>query len=167
MRDFLVDLLREWGVSNPVAVAITSTLPVVEMRAGIPLGRLVLGMDPAETWLAAVVGNLSPLPILYWFLGVCDRYCNTQRLPWMRRFLDHLYARTRHRHTALFVRLRDLALVVLVAIPVPFTGGWTGILAAYVFGVPFRRAFWLVAIGVATAASIILLMVNAGIIIWS
>jgi len=150
-----------------VAVAITSTLPVVEMRAGIPLGRLVLDMDPAETWLAAVVGNLSPLPILYWFLGVCDRYCNTQRLPWMRRFLDRLYARTRHRHTALFVRLRDMALVVLVAIPVPFTGGWTGILAAYVFGVPFRRAFWLVAIGVATAASIILLMVNAGIIIWS
>ncbi|MCE2527820.1 MAG: small multi-drug export protein [Actinomycetia bacterium] len=155
------------GVTNPMAVAITSTLPVVEMRAGIPLGRLVLGMDPFPTWISAVVGNLSPLPVLFWFLGVCDRYCTTQQLPWMRRFLDRLYARTRRHHTALFVRLRDMALVVLVAIPIPLTGGWTGVLASYVFGVPFRKAFGLIALGVAIAATAISLMVNAGIIMWS
>lgn len=167
MREFVVDLLRDWGVSDPVAVAITSTLPVVEMRAGIPLGRLVLGMDSLSTWTSAVVGNLSPLPILFWFLGVCDRSCTPRRLPRVRRFLDRLYGRTRRRHTALFERLRDLALVVLVAIPVPLTGGWTGVLAAYVFGISFHRAFPLIAVGVGIAATAILLMVNAGIIIWS
>ena len=150
-----------------MAVAITSTLPVVEMRAGIPFGRLVLGMDSLSTWISAVAGNLSPLPILFWFLGVCDRHCTPRRLPRIRRFLDRLYERTRRRHTALFERLRDLALVVLVAIPVPLTGGLTGVLAAHVFGVPLRRAFLLIAVGVGVAATAILLMVNAGIIIWS
>ena len=150
-----------------MAVAITSTFPLVEMRAGIPLGRLVLGMDSLSTWMAAVVGNLSPLPILFWLLAVCDRYCTPRRLPRIRRVIDRLYARTRRRHTALFERLRDLALVVLVGVPLPLTGGLSGVLAAYVFGVPFRRAFLLIAVGVGIAATAILLMVNAGIIIWT
>lgn len=150
-----------------MAVAVTSTLPVVEMRAGIPLGRLVLGMDPLPTWTAAVLGNLSPLPVLFWFLGVLDRRCTNQRMPRVRGYLDRMYSRTRRRHTSLFIRLRDMALVVLVAVPVPLTGGVTGVLAAYVFGVPFRRAFLLIALGVGIAATAILLMVNTGIIIWS
>ncbi|MCY4649566.1 MAG: hypothetical protein OXC98_04265 [bacterium] len=40
-------------------------------------------------------------------------------------------------------------------------------LASYVFGAPFRKAFGLIALGVAIAATAISLMVNAGIIIWS
>ncbi|MCQ3804337.1 MAG: small multi-drug export protein [Acidimicrobiia bacterium] len=55
----------------------------------------------------------------------------------------------------------------LVVIPIPLTGGWTGVLASYVFGAPFRKAFGLIALGVAIAATAISLMVNAGIIIWS
>ena len=167
MRDYLVGLLGDWGVADPVAVAVVSALPVLELRGGIPLGRLVLDMDPLPTWLAAVIGNLAPLVPVFWLLGVCDRYCTPGRLPWLRRLLDRLYARTRRRHTGWFARLRDLALVAVVAIPLPLTGGWTGVLAAYVFGVPLRRAFWLIAAGVALAGTAVLLLVNAGLIIWS
>lgn len=166
MREYLVGLLGDWGVADPVAVALISALPVLELRAGIPLGRLVLAMDPLPTWIWAVVGNLAPLPLVFRLLGICDRYCTADRLGWMRRLLDRLYARSRRRHTAWFARLRDLALVVLVAIPLPLTGGWTGLLAAYVFGVPFRRAFWLIAAGVAVAATAVSLLVGAGMILW-
>lgn len=150
-----------------MAVALVSALPVLELRAGIPLGRLALEMDPFPVWLWAVVGNLAPLPLVFRLLGVCDRYCTADRWRWMRRMLDRLYARTRRRHTSWFVRLRDLALVALVAIPLPLTGGWSGVLAAYVFGVPFRRAFGLISVGVAVAGNAVLLLVNAGLIIWS
>ena len=84
----------------------------------------------------------------------------------MRRLLDRLYARTRRRHTNWFLRLQDLALVALVAIPLPLTGGWTGALAAYVFGVPFRRAIWLITLGVAIAGALVLLLVEAGLLVW-
>lgn len=167
MRQYLVELLGNWGVADPVAVALVSALPVLELRAGIPLGRLVLNLDSVPTWCWAVAGNLAPLPVVYRLLGICDRYCTAQRWGWLRRLLDSLYARTRRRHTTWFLRLRDLALVAVVAIPLPLTGGWTGVLAAYVFGVPFRRAFWLIALGVALAAVVVLLLVNTGLMIWS
>ncbi len=167
MRRYLVDLLGDWGVFDPVAVALISALPVLELRAGIPLGRLVLEMDSFPTWIWSVVGNLAPLPLVFRLLRICDRYCTADRWGWMRRLLDRLYARTRRRHTTWFARLRDLALVALVAIPLPLTGGWTGVLAAFVFGVPFRRAFWLIAAGVMVAGTAVLLLVNAGQIIWS
>jgi len=167
VRDYLVGLLGDWGVADQAAVALVSALPVLELRAGIPLGRLVLQMDPVPTWIWAVIGNLAPLPLVFWVLGICDRYCTSDRMGWMRRLLDRLYARTRRRHTAWFARLRDVALVALVAIPLPLTGGWTGLLAAYVFGVPFPRAFGLIAAGVAVAGTVVSLLVGAGLIIWS
>ena len=167
MREFLVELLEGWGVADPVAVAVVSALPVLELRAGIPLGRLALEMGSLSTWIWAVGGNLAVLPPTFWLLKVVDRYCTARRVPWMRRWLDRLYARTRQRHTARFLRLRDLALLVVVAIPLPFTGGWTGVLAAHVFGVPLRRASWLIAAGVAVAGTTVLALVDAGLMIWT
>jgi len=166
VREFLVELLEGWGVADPVAVALISALPVLELRGGIPFGRLVLEMGSLPTWIWAVVGNLAPLPLVFWLLGVVDGYCTPYRLAWLRRLLDRLYAHTRRRHNARFLRLRDLALLVVVSIPLPLTGGWSGVLAAYVFGVPFRRASWLIATGVVVAGTAVLALVDAGLVIW-
>ena len=166
MREFLVELLDGWGVADPVAVALISALPIVELRGGVPFGRLVLEMGSLSTWVWAVVGNLAPLPLVFWLLGVVDRYCTLHRLAWLRRVLDRLYAHTRRRHSARFVRLRDVALLVVVSIPLPLTGGWSGVLAAYVFGVPIRRATWLIATGVAVAGTAVVALVDAGLLIW-
>lgn len=167
MREFLVELLDGWGVADPVAVALISALPVVELRGGIPFGRLVLQMGSLSTWIWAVAGNLAPLPLVFWLLGVVDRYCTPHRLAWLRRLLDGLYAHTRRRHSARFVRLRDLALLMVVAIPLPLTGGWSGVLAAYVFDIPLRRASWLIGTGVAVAGTAVLALVDAGLLIWN
>ena len=166
MREFLVELLDGLGVADPIAVALISALPVLELRGGIPFGRLVLEMGSLPTWIWAVVGNLAPLPLVFWLLAVVDGYCTLHRLAWLRRLLDRLYTHTRRRHGSRFVRLRDLALLVVVAIPLPLTGGWSGVLAAYVFGVPPRRASWLIPTGVAIAGTAVLALVDAGLLIW-
>jgi len=38
--------------------------------------------------------------------------------------------------------------VILVAIPLPITGAWSGSAAAYLLGIPFWRAFGLIALGI-------------------
>jgi len=45
----------------------------------------------------------------------------------------------------------------LVAIPLPFTGAWTGSLAAFVFGISAKKAFPLISLGVLIAGIIVLL----------
>ena len=53
--------------------------------------------------------------------------------------------------------------VVFVAIPLPFTGAWTAMIAAFVFGIPFYRAFPLILFGV-IIAGVIVSMITLGIL---
>ena len=55
----------------------------------------------------------------------------------------------------MFELFRDFALVLFVAIPLPFTGAWTAMVAAFVFGIPFRLAFPLILFGVIIAGVIV------------
>ena len=48
-----------------------------------------------------------------------------------------------------------MALVALVAIPLPGTGAWTGALAAWVFQIRPRRAIPLISLGVLIAGAIV------------
>ena len=50
-----------------------------------------------------------------------------------------------------------LALIIFVAIPLPFTGAWTGSLVAFVFDLPFKKSIALIFIGVLIAGVLVTL----------
>jgi uncharacterized membrane protein len=56
-----------------------------------------------------------------------------------------------------------VVLVAFVAIPLPFTGAWTGSLAAWVFQVPPRSAIPLIALGVVIAGGVVTAVTLTGI----
>ena len=61
------------------------------------------------------------------------------------------------RHRTRFAKFGEGALVLLVAIPLPMTGAWTGSLLAVLFGIPWRRALLMISLGVLLAGVIVLL----------
>ncbi|MES0341863.1 MAG: small multi-drug export protein, partial [Candidatus Humimicrobiaceae bacterium] len=61
----------------------------------------------------------------------------------------------RKRHSAKFEKYQGFALISFVGIPLPITGGWTGALIAYVFGIPPKKALWQITIGVLIAGIIV------------
>jgi len=71
------------------------------------------------------------------------------------RFLNWVFARTR-RKGRLISRYGALGLILLVAIPFPATGAWTGAIAAFLLGIPVKRAFPLITIGVLIAGLVVL-----------
>ena len=71
------------------------------------------------------------------------------------RLVDAILRRTR-RKGRLVERLGSLGLVLLVAIPLPGTGAWTGAIAAILLGVPVRRALVCITIGVLVAGVLVL-----------
>lgn len=152
MRERLVDLLI--NLPDAVAVAVAAMFPIFELRGAIPMARL-LDVDPLSAYAAAVVGNLVPVPVILWGLGPVTRWAE-RHWGWLHRFLDGLYSWSRRRHSARFETFRDLALVTFVAVPLPVTGAWSGALAAFVFGIEPRRAFGLIAVGVAVAGVVVL-----------
>ncbi|MDP8930207.1 MAG: small multi-drug export protein [Actinomycetota bacterium] len=155
----LVPILR--NLPPAVTVALLATLPVVELRVAVPVGMLVFGLGAAETFAAAVIGNMLPIPLLVWFLDPAQRWLSEHsRL--FRGFFGWLFARTRSKHGPAYERFRDLALVLFVGVPLPGTGGWTGAAAAFVFGVEKVRAFLLIFVGVVLAGVAVTLLVATG-----
>ncbi len=151
----LADRFREAleGIPPFLVVMIISMLPIFELRGGIPAGA-ALGMPVWQAAVFAVIGNMIPIPFILLFLGPASRWLSEHsRL--MRRFFDWLFARTRRRQTKSFERWKEFALVIFVAIPLPITGAWTGSVAAFLFGIPFRVALPLIFFGVVIAAVVV------------
>jgi uncharacterized membrane protein len=147
----LVEFFQNFPVE--LAVFLIALLPISELRGAIPVG-IGLGLSWQAVVLIAIAGNMVPVVFLLWLLEPFSKWLRRNFKLW-DRFFSWLFERTRKRYYDRFERLGDLALVLFVAIPLPVTGAWTGSVAAFVFGVPRVKAFFLILIGVVIAASIV------------
>lgn len=142
-------------IDEILTVLLIAALPISELRGAIPLAIGVYGFDPVSAYLLGVVGNLAPVPILLKFLEPLTALLRHSVM--LDRLLSWLFARTRKRYSAIVERLGVIALVLFVAVPFPATGAWTGALIAHVFGIPFRYALPLIALGVCIAGVLVTL----------
>jgi len=147
-------------------VLIISMSPIVELRGAIPFAVAVYGFAPWTAFFLAVAGNIVPPLLLIPFIGRVDAFFSLKSELWRRHFTKIL-EKTRNNHSKKFEILKEFALVILVAIPLPFTGAWTASLAAYVFGIPFRKAIPLILIGLIIAGVIVTLATLGFIAIFS
>ncbi len=131
-------------------------LPFSELRGAIPLAIGKYGLGPVEAYVIAVFGNLVPVVFLLHLLGPIER--RLRFIPLFDRFFEFLFQRTRKKHTERIDRYGALGLVTFVAIPLPVTGAWTGVAAAYVFDIKKRYAFPAIVLGVLIAGVIVTLL---------
>lgn len=127
-------------------------VPVFELRGAIPVG-VAAGLPFWSVFITAILGNLLPVPFLILF---------TRRVfEWLRKksaLLERLVSRLEKKAAAkedLLKKYELLGLCILVAIPLPGTGAWTGSLVAAVFDIRLKHAFPAIALGVLIAAVIV------------
>lgn len=140
-------------VAQVFSVLAVSAAPVAELRGGLPLA-LAYGFPPPAAFILSVLGNLIPVVPLLLGLGWGERLLRRYALP--GRLLDRIFTRTR-RKGRLIARYEAIGLILLVAIPFPGTGAWTGTIAAFLFGIPPKRALPLITLGVLIAGVVVLL----------
>lgn len=139
-----------------LTVLFTAMAPISELRGAIPLALGIYKMPVVEAFFWSVLGNIISVIILLWFLEPVSRFLMTHfRI--MNRFFNWLFERTRKRHKEALKRWGPVALVIFVAIPLPITGGWTGSLVAFVFGIPFKKALPLIFLGILIAGLVVTL----------
>jgi uncharacterized membrane protein len=147
-----------------VTVLVLAALPISELRGAIPVAISLYHFDPLTAYLLGVLGNMLPVPFLLKLLEPVTSLL--RRSSPLARLMAWLFARTRRRHSATVERMGALALVLLVAIPLPATGAWTGALIAHVFGIPFRDALPLIVVGVGIAGVIVTLATLGVLQLW-
>ena len=128
----------------------TAMVPVLELRGAIPVG-VATGLSPLAACAIAVLGNMVPVPfILLLIRRIFDWLRGTRfgpKIDWLER-RAHLKGRVVRKY-------RLPGLIILVAIPLPGTGAWTGALVAAFLDMPLRKAIPSIAAGVVVAGAAI------------
>ncbi len=133
---------------------VTAMLPILEIRGAIPVG-VASGLDPWLAFAIGLVGNMLPIPILILL---------TRRvIEWLKKhnMLVKLTAWLESKGSKGAQKVQKYSfwgLFILVAIPLPGTGAWTGALVASLLDMRLKRALPAIAMGVAVAGLIVLLV---------
>jgi len=128
-----------------------SMLPIVELRGGLPYG-IALGLDYPVALVAALLGNMLPTPFLILYVRRVFAFLRG-RSAWLDRKVSALEHRA-HLKGRMVLKYQALGLCVLVAIPLPGTGAWTGALAAAFLDMRLKSAIPAIFFGVCIAAAI-------------
>ena len=129
----------------------TAMVPVIELRGAIPVG-VAAGLPPAVACVTAILGNLVPVPFIMLLVRrIFDWLRDTRffgpKIAWLER-RAHLKGR-------LVRKYRLLGLVILVGIPLPGTGAWTGALVAAFLNMRLKEAIPAILVGVLAAGIIV------------
>jgi len=133
-----------------------SMIPWFESRYVIPYAMLGMGWEWWQAMPFAVLGNMLPIPFILLFFKYVEKWL--RNFKFWTKIMDWLFARTRKRADAKIKRYEYLGLLLFVAIPLPFTGAWTGALIAYLFDLKFTKSLITIFIGVLIAASVMILV---------
>lgn len=133
---------------------VTAMLPILEIRGAIPVG-VASGLDPWLAFAVGFVGNMLPIPILI--------LLTRKVIEWLKKhnILVKLTAWLENKGSKGAQKVQKYSfwgLFILVAIPLPGTGAWTGALVASLLDMRLKRALPAIAMGVAVAGLIVLLV---------
>lgn len=148
----MIEELIATGINQEIIVIIIAALPIAELRGALPVAINLFHMHWYLAFPLAVIGNILPVPILLLFLDSITKLICKVNIG--KRFVDWVFERTR-RHGRIIERYKRIGLMLFVAIPLPFTGAWTGSIAAFLLGMKFKYAFLAILCGVIIAGSIV------------
>ncbi len=151
---------------NELWTIIIASSPIIELRGAIPIAMGIFYFSWPKALLLSLIGNILPIIPIIWFLDRLSDYLSKQS-DFFNRFLNWLFERTRRKTKNGFDKWGKWALVAFVAIPLPFTGVWTGSIAAFLFGVKHKNAFWLISLGALLAGILVTFLTIFGINIFS
>ena len=134
---------------------LVSMVPLIELRGGVPIA-VGMGLDYWKALAVCVVGNMLPVPIIYFFarkvlIWGCDK-------PYIGKFFSYCIDKGERGGQKLKAKAGRgglfIALMLFVGIPLPGTGAWTGTLAASFLNMGIKSTSIAVSLGVIIAGFI-------------
>ncbi|MCI9043872.1 MAG: small multi-drug export protein [Peptococcaceae bacterium] len=148
----MLDWFSETALRQLLGTLLVSVVPVIELRGAIPIG-VALGLHPFWAMLASIVGNMLPVPFIILFVRHVFTWLK-RHSPLLGRLVQKLEDKA-HNKSAVVIKYRAIGLCLLVAVPFPGTGAWTGSLVAALLDIPLREAVPTILLGVIIAGLIV------------
>lgn len=155
----MLDSIAQFFSNFPpeIATILMAMTPVGELRLAIPVAVLVLHLPIWEAVILAVFGNAIPAMIILLFAKRFHAYVDKKTGLLSKGWLKALH-RAQEKFSGDYQKFGLIGLMIFIGIPLPMTGAWTGALAAFVFGIPFRKSWPFVLGGIIISAFLTLLV---------
>lgn len=140
-----------------------SMVPIVELRGGVPIA-MELGVDWYVAIILCTLGNLIPVPFIYFFARKFLYWGATKRfIGKICSFVIRKGEKASRKLGAKGSRAGFfIALMLFVGIPIPGTGAWTGVLGASFLNAGFKDTVISVSAGVIIASVIMSIIYSTG-----
>ncbi len=141
-------------------VLLIAAAPILEVRAAIPVAIAAYNFSPATAVLLSVIGGVLPVFPLLWIL---ENFTDFFR---KNKQIDQIISWVFHHTTSKSKLVEDfelLGLVIFIAIPLPGSGIWTGVVLAYLLRIKWLPTFVCAVLGT-LIASLLVLAATLGVI---
>lgn len=138
-------------LSDELIVFIVSMLPILELRGGLIVAKL-LEVSFFKAFAICFIGNLLPIPFILLFIRRI--FSLLKKIRFINDLIDKLEAKS-IRKAENVKKYRLWGLFLFVAIPLPGTGAWTGALVADLLDIRIRHSLPAIALGVFVAGILI------------
>jgi len=156
----MFDMFPEW-----FQIFFGSMIPWIESRYIIPYALWEFNWELWQVFPLAILGNMLPIPFVLLFFKFVEKFL--RKFQFWTKVMDWLFKRTRERADGKIIKYEYLGLIMFVAVPLPFTGAWTGSLIAYLFDLKFSKSLLTILLGVIISATITVILYSTGLILWS
>ena len=137
-------------VSKEAVVFIISMIPILELRGGLIVSKLL--EVPITTAIPlCIIGNIIPIPFILLFIKQIFKWMKKIRL--FRGLVEKLEQKAMGKSDSI-KKYEFWGLVLFVGIPLPGTGAWTGSLIAALLDIDFKKAVLAELLGIAIATVI-------------
>lgn len=132
-----------------VTIFFISMMPILELRGGLIVAS-ALNVDWKAANVLCILGNILPIPFILLFVkNVFEKIKKTR----YALVVTKVEERT-NRKSSKLLKHKYLGLYLLVAIPLPGTGAWTGALVASFLSMDVKKTFFAIFCGLITASII-------------
>jgi uncharacterized membrane protein len=122
-----------------------SLSPFGEAKVGIPFG-ISKGLNIYLVFICCFLANVLVFPIMTFFLVYINRYLVRWR--GYKKAAVYVAKRAKQGSGPNIRKYGFFGLVLFVMVPLPGTGVYAGSIAAFLFGMKLRTAFWANALGI-------------------
>lgn len=155
MEIFLNKVLN--SLSIELTVMLTAALPVIELRGAIPVG-ISLGLTPIHATILSFIGSMIPVPFILFTIRPIFNYLKTTRT--FKKLVHKITDKSMNNNSGKIQKYGVWGLILIVAIPIPGTGVWSGSLVAALLNIRFKWAFPAILVGNLIAGILIMLLSN-------
>ncbi len=132
-----------------IKIFLLSALPILEIRGALPIGVFIFKKSLILSFIFSFLGNVFSVFLILVFLEKTIFYLKNFSL-----FKEFILWREK-KAKPLIEKYGKWGLLFFVALPLPFTGGWTGSLISIIFGLNFKESFFIICLGIFIAGLIV------------